>query len=231
MVEARLVAAYPHDPGAFTQGLVFDTGALYESTGIRGESSLRRVDLETGEVLQRIDLEDRYFAEGLAAFEGRLFQITWQENTGFVYATESLEQVETFNYTGDGWGLTSNDTLLIRSDGSDILHFFDPNTFEFRYFKRVKDGDHPVQSLNELEWVEGEIWANVWQQDEIARIDPVTGVVKGWVDLTPILPNVRFENAQAVANGIAYDEVTGKLYVTGKMWPELYEIEVPGFGP
>lgn len=231
VVEARVVAVYPHDPEAFTQGLVFYNGQLYESTGLRGESTLRRVDLATGQVLQRVDLAPRYFAEGLAALNGRLYQITWQEETGFAYDESTLERVLTFNYRGDGWGLTTDGIHLIRSDGSDALHFHDPETFEFRFYKRVRDGENPVRSLNELEWVQGEIWANVWQQDQIARIDPETGMVKGWIDLTPLLPQIRFDDEQAVANGIAYDAASGRLYVTGKLWPELYEIEVPGLVP
>jgi glutamine cyclotransferase len=224
---AVMLGRLAHDRQAFTQGFVVQDGSIYESTGGRGSSTLRRIDLATGETRQRIDIPEPYFAEGIAALDDRIYQLTWQERTAFVYDLASLDQLRTFGYRGEGWGLTTDGTSLILSDGSDRLQFLDPATFGRLRTLTVRDGPHPVHNLNELEWVGGEIWANVWHEDEIARIDPSTGTVIGWVDLTGILPGVRFENEDAVPNGIAFDEQTGKLYVTGKLWPEIYQIELP----
>jgi len=227
VVVATSLATFPHDPEAFTQGLMFHRGEFYESTGGRGDSTLRRVEIESGRVLQSIDIPERFFAEGLAILGDRAYQLTWQENTGFVYDIATFEQLDTFEYTGEGWGLTTDGVQLIRSDGSNVLRFMDPSSFEVTRSVEVVDGSNPVHNLNELEWVRGEIWANVWNQDHIARIDPESGIVLGWIDLSPLLPNVRFQNVSAVANGIAYDDLTGKIYVTGKLWPSLFEVSVP----
>jgi glutaminyl-peptide cyclotransferase len=221
------LATLPHDAGAFTEGLLIQGGTLYESTGLRGQSSVRIVDLTTGTVRQRVTLPVPYFGEGIAAQGGRLYQLTWEENTAFVYDLSTLGQVGNVSYGGEGWGLTSDGTSLIRSDGSNNLQFLDPATFQVRKTLAVFDGTVPVHRLNELEWVNGEIWANVWQYDVIARIDPTTGLVKQWLDLTALNPPIRHTNPEAVANGIAYDAVTGKVYVTGKLWPVMYEIAHP----
>jgi glutamine cyclotransferase len=223
----RIVNSYPHDPAAFTQGLDIDNGVLFEGTGLNGESSLRQVDLTTGEVLRQIDLPEEFFGEGIAVFGERIYQITWQSQTVFVYDRDTFEQLETLSYPTEGWGLTTDGERLIMSDGSSTIFFRDPETFAESRHIDVHDGDDPVTRLNELEWVNGEIWANVWQTDTIARIDPATGAVLGWIDLSGLLqPEDHAGRDVDVLNGIAVDEATGKLYVTGKLWPALYEIEL-----
>jgi glutamine cyclotransferase len=224
---ATAVRSYPHDPRAFTQGLVFRNGELLESTGRYGESSLRRVRLETGEVLQRVDVPKEFFAEGLAVLGNRAYQLTWQNQTGFIYDVDTFKQVGTFPYEGEGWGLTTDGTSLILSDGTGVLRFLDPNTFAVSRTLEVRDGDRVVDQLNELEWVRGEIWANVWHNDQIARIDPRTGRVIGWLDVGQLLPEATAADSEAVPNGIAFDPATGRLFVTGKLWPRLFEISAP----
>ena len=226
-VPAEQVRSYPHDPAAFTQGLVFHGGQLYESTGRYGESSLRRVRLETGEVLEKVAVPERHFAEGLALLGGRLYQLTWQDGMGFVYDVATLRQQGTFPYEGEGWGLTTDGRALIVSDGSNQLRFLDPQA-GYRELRKlsVMDGTEYVNDLNELEWVKGEVWANVWHTNRIARIDPRTGQVKGWVDMTGVM--APQQDPEAVMNGIAYDAEHDRLFVTGKLWPTLFEIRVPG---
>lgn len=225
LAAVRVIAGYAHDPAAFTQGLVVHDGALYESTGLYGESSLRQVALETGEVLGRVDLAEQYFAEGLALLDDRLYQLTWREQTGFVYAVEGFTENGTFSYEGEGWGLTTDGTALIMSDGSAVLRYLDPESFAVAGTLEVTDGALAIDRLNELEWVRGEIWANVLPSDRIARIDPRTGAVTGWLDLSGLLDDPAFGPA-GVANGIAYDPATDRIFVTGKRWPLLFEIEV-----
>ena len=220
----EVVETYPHDPTAFTQGLIYDRGDLYESTGLNGQSTVRKVDLETGEVLQVEDLADQYFGEGMTLWEDRLIQLTWVSKTGFVYDRETFEQIDTFTYPTQGWGLTHDGKKLILSDGSNLLYFLDPNTFETVGQIEVTENDTPVDRLNELEFVKGEILANVWMSDRLARIDPETGNVKGWIDLTGIY-EPQTNKRDAVLNGIAYDEKEDRLFVTGKLWSKLFEIE------
>jgi glutamine cyclotransferase len=222
----RVVHSYPHDANAFTQGLVYADGHLYESTGLKGHSSLRMVDLESGRVLQELPVPSQYFAEGLAAWGSTLVQLTWQEHTAFVYDRFSFRQIRTQSYKGEGWGLTADGKELILSDGTAGLRFVDPATF--RELRRVIVKDHgvPVLQLNELEFVKGEIYANVWHSDRIARISPVNGNVLGWIDLTGLLPAGERTDPQAVLNGIAYDAAHDRLFVTGKLWPRLFEIKV-----
>lgn len=218
-----VVNVYPHDPGAFTQGLVYADGVLYESTGLNGRSSLRRVALQTGEVLQRRELAPEFFGEGLALFDNRLIQLTWQNNTGFVYDLVSFELLQTWSYPTEGWGLTHDGTHLIMSDGSAVLRFLDPYTFAVQREVTVTDAGRPVAQLNELEYINGEVFANVWMTDWIVRIDPRTGRVVGWVDLSGLL-TAEERTAADVLNGIAYDSQGGRLFVTGKLWPKLFEI-------
>ncbi|MDE2807929.1 MAG: glutaminyl-peptide cyclotransferase, partial [Gemmatimonadota bacterium] len=221
----RVVHSFPHDPDAYTQGLLYDNGFLYESTGQYGQSSLRKVELETGAVVQLHQLDDRFFAEGLALFGNRLLQLTWRANKGFAYRLDSFEQLAEFAYPTEGWGLTYDGELLVMSDGSATLYFRDPFTFaEVSRVAIVAQG-RPVSQLNELEWVAGEVFANIWQTDTIARIDPATGQVSGWIDLTGLLSDAdrRGSNAE-VLNGIAYDPEGERLFVTGKRWPKLYQI-------
>lgn len=224
---AEAVNSYAHDREAFTQGLVFDAGVLYESTGGRGTSSLRKVALESGKVLERVAVPEPYFAEGLALLGGRLYQLTWQEKTAFVYDRASLKRVATLSYAGEGWGLATDGRWLILSDGSNVLRFLEPSTFQVVRTLPVVDGSEYVHYLNELEWVRGEIWANVWHKDQIARIDPQSGRVIAWLDLAHLAPAIRAQNPEAVPNGIAFDEQTGRVFVTGKLWPVLYEIRLP----
>ena len=223
----RVVHSFPHAPDAYTQGLLYDDGFLYESTGQYGQSSLRKVELETGTVVQLHQLDDRFFAEGLALFGNRLLQLTWRANKGFAYRLDSFEPLAEFAYPTEGWGLTHNGELLIMSDGSSTLYFRDPFTFaEVNRIAVVAQG-RPISQLNELEWIAGEVFANIWRTDIIARIDPATGQVAGWIDLTGLLSDAdrRGSNAE-VLNGIAYDSEGERLFVTGKWWPKLYQIEL-----
>ena len=222
----EVVNAWPHDPKAFTQGLVFHDGALLESTGQYGESSLRKVELKTGRVLKRRDVPPRYFAEGLTLFRGKLYQLTWQENKGFICDPESLEVQGEFYFDGEGWGLTHDGESLILSDGTNQIRFLDPETFKVRRTVSVFDRGRPLRDINELEFVKGEIYANVWHTDKIARIDPRTGALLGWIDLTGLLPPSERGDSEAVLNGIAYDEAGDRLFVTGKLWPKLFEVRV-----
>ena len=223
----RVVATFPHDPQAFTQGLVFSDGELYESTGLLGESSLRRVDLTTGRVLQRVAVAPEYFAEGLALVGDTLLQLTWQNHIGFVYDRKTFTQRRTFPYRTEGWGIACDGrSRLVMSDGSDLLTFLDPKSFAVVRTLRVQDAGTPVPRLNELEWVEDEIWANVWTTDRIVRISPATGVVTGWIALDTLWPRGQRTRDADVMNGIAYDKARRRVFVTGKKWPTLYQIVV-----
>lgn len=222
----RVVHAYPHDAQAFTQGLVFADGQLYESTGLNGRSSLRMDDLTTGSVLQRLSVPSQYFAEGLTDWGSTLIQLTWKAHTAFVYDRFSFRLLRTFQFSGEGWGLTQDGKHLILSDGSSTLRFLNPETFV--EVRRIAVTDHgaPVKELNELEYVHGEIYANIWYSNKIARISPETGRVLGWIDLSGILPASELQDPGAVLNGIAYDARHDRLFVTGKLWPKLFEIQV-----
>jgi len=222
----EVINAYPHDTSAFTQGLVFHQGELYESTGLNGSSSLRRVELATGRVLSQKKLSDEYFAEGLALFNGRLYQLTWQTQRGFVYDLDSFSMLRDFSYTGEGWGLTHDASSLIMSDGTSRIRFLNPDTFEVQRVIRVQDNGRDITQLNELEYIKGEIYANIWLTDRIARIDPQSGKVDSWINLSGLLPNEDNLGSGAVLNGIAYDEASDRLFVTGKLWPKLFEIKV-----
>jgi glutaminyl-peptide cyclotransferase len=222
----RVVNTYPHDPKAYTQGLIYRDGFLYESTGLSGQSSLRKVRLDTGEVLQQTRVADTYFAEGLTDWNGRLLQLTWQTNVGFVYDLTTFTLQTTFRYSGEGWGLTQDGTRLILSDGTDTLRFLSPETFQEQRRVIVRDGSVAIRELNELEFVRGEVFANVWHTDRIARIAPATGRVTGWIDLKGLRPVTDKLDPEAVLNGIAYDAKGDRLFVTGKLWPRLFEIKV-----
>lgn len=219
----EVVNVFPHDREAFTQGLVYRDGVLYESTGLKGRSSLRKVQLETGRVLQQVRVDSRYFAEGLTDWNGQLLQLTWDTNIGFVYDLASFRQVRTFSYSGEGWGLAHDGTRLIMSDGTPTLRFLDPSTFRVLGTLQVKDGTLPVDDLNELEVVEGELWANVWTTDRIAVISLSTGAVTRWINLAGLMPAAQ-TTGDAVLNGIAYDGAGKRLFVTGKLWPRLFEV-------
>lgn len=222
----RIVNTYQHDPLAYTQGLIYRDGFLFESTGLNGRSTLRKVKLETGEVIQQERVDPRYFAEGLTDWGGRLVQLTWRTNIGFLYDLASFKLQGTFRYSGEGWGLTHDRKRLIMSDGSDNLRFLNPETLQETGRVAVRDGSVPVRDLNELECVQGEIYANVWHTDRIAMIAPESGHVIGWIDLGGLLPRVYQLDPEAVLNGIAYDAAHDRLFVTGKLWPKLFEIKL-----
>ncbi len=219
----RIVRTFPHDPEAFTQGLIFRDGVFYEGTGLNGRSSLRKVTVETGNVLQIKTTPSEYFGEGITDWKGSLVQLTWRSEIGFVYDLSSFERTKTFQYTGEGWGLTHDGSRLIMSDGSAALRSLDPATFKETGRITVRDGGSPVENLNELEYVKGEIYANVWQTDRIARINPKSGRVTGWIDLSGLLTPAERAGTD-VLNGIAYDAARDRLFVTGKLWPKVFEI-------
>lgn len=223
----RIVNRYHHDPAAFTQGLLWKDGHLFESTGRNGESTVRKVELETGTVLQSTDIPVEYFGEGLVDWDGNLISLTWRAGTAFIFDEEDFARTGEFSYTGEGWGLTRDDSRLIMSDGSDTLRFLDPETFEQIGSLNVTAQGQPVTRLNELEWIDGEIWANVWQTNAIVRIDPDTGKVTGVINLTGLDAEAGMAPSRDfVLNGIAWDETTGRIFVTGKYWPALFEIEL-----
>src|SRR5688500_9624353 len=222
----EIVRRYPHDADAYTQGLIYHQGVLYESTGMEGRSSVRRVDLETGQVVKKHDLAQRYFGEGIAIIGARLYQLTWRSGEAFVYSVPDLEPKGSFRYYGEGWGLTTDGTSLIMSNGSHRLQFVDPSDFSVTRTIDVRSGGSRVSQLNELEWVKGEIWANVYMTDQIARIDPATGEVTGWIDLAGILTRAERTGREDVLNGIAYDAASDRIFVTGKLWPRLFEIRL-----
>jgi glutamine cyclotransferase len=221
----KIVNTYPHDRQAFTQGLQYVNGVLYEGTGQRGQSSIRKVKLDTGEVLQRQPLDAKYFGEGITVWGDTLLQLTWQSEIGFVYDLKTFKQTKTFTYQGEGWGLTHDGTRLIMSDGTSALRFLDPKTLKETGRVTVRDGGTPVEKLNELEMVKGEVFANVWETARIARISPKTGQVTGWIDLAGLL-DPRDAAGTDVLNGIAYDAAGDRLFVTGKWWPKLFEIKI-----
>ena len=222
----RVLNTYPHNPNAFTQGLIYEGGVLYEGTGLYGESSLRRVELTTGSVLQQHNLDEQYFGEGITIYGDRIIQLTWQENTGFIYNKENFELICTFTYPTEGWGITHDGNRLIMSDGTSTIYFWDPRTLAEVGRITVSDDGMPIDRINELEYIDGEIYANIWQTDQIVRIDPQTGQVVGRIDLTGLLPEEDRTQATDVLNGIAYDAENNRLFVTGKLWPKLFEIEL-----
>jgi len=222
----KVVNTYPHDRSAFTEGLVFKDGVLYEGTGLHGYSTLRRVELETGEILQICELPPQFFGEGVTIYGNKIIQLTWQSHIGFVYDKYSFKLLQEFNYPDEGWGITHDGKYLIMSDGTATLHFLDPETFEEIGQIEVYANDIPVTRINELEYIQGEIYANIWQTELIARIDPLTGQVVGWIDLRGILSPEDYSETVDVLNGIAYDVKNDRLFVTGKFWPKLFEIEL-----
>jgi glutamine cyclotransferase len=223
----QIVKIYPHDPNAFTQGLVFENGFLYEGTGIYGQSTLRRVDLDTGQILQMYNLPSKYFGEGITIFKDRIYQLTYKSQIGFVYDKSNLKLLQSFNYSTEGWGITHDGKNLIMSDGSSTLYLWDPETFQQTgSIIKVHDNDVPVSGLNELEYVKGQIFANVWPTERIAIISPQTGQVTGWIYMQGLLNRQEFNKPVDVLNGIAYDAVGDRLFVTGKFWPTLFEMKI-----
>jgi glutamine cyclotransferase len=225
ILSVKILKAYPHDPHAFTQGLEYFDGFLYESTGGTGQSSLRKVDLESGKVMQKTDLAPEYFGEGLTVFRGKIYQLTWLSKIGFVYDLKTFRKLRDFHYYGEGWGLAHDDSNLILSDGSNTLRYINPETFEVMRTLEVYAGKEAVTNLNELERIGNDIYANVWHANRIARIDARTGQVRNWIDLSAIAEKEQTE-PEAVLNGIAYDSVKRRLFVTGKNWAHLFEVRI-----
>ena len=223
----NILRTYPHDPGAFTEGLYWDNGYLYESTGEIGTSGVRKVALGTGQVVQSVAIGSAYFGEGIATVGNKIYELTWKTHLGFIYDKSTLTQIGTFNYPTEGWGMTADGTHLIMSDGTPTIHFMDPNTLADTRTIYVTDQGSPVKNLNELEYINGEIWANVWLTETVLRISLQTGQVMGKIDMTGLRALQGVTNPDAVLNGIAWDPSTGgHLYMTGKLWPNLYEIQL-----
>ncbi|AMK22681.1 glutaminyl-peptide cyclotransferase [Sphingobium sp. TB-6] len=222
----KLVRSYPHDPAAFTEGLFYHDGALYESTGLEGESEIRKVDLKNGKLLDRRTIPRPYFGEGIVNWKDRLISLTWRHRQGFVWKLNDFSPVSQFRYEGEGWGLTQDGRSLIMSDGTAQLRFLNPDKLTVERRITVTWNGRPVDRLNELEYVKGEIWANIWYDTHIARIDPRTGAVIDWLDIAPLLKASGAKDSEAVANGIAYDAKADRLFVTGKNWAKLFEIKV-----
>jgi len=222
----EVVHVYPHDRQAFTQGLVFRDGKLLESTGQAGRSSLRSVDLDSGQVLRKVDVPAQYFAEGMTVLNGKIYQLTWQHHLGFIYDYQNFQQIGQFNYEGEGWGLTNDGRSLILSDGTNHLRFIDPDTFRVTKTIAVTADGKPVKQLNELEFVQGEIFANIWHDQRIVTINPESGTVTSWIDCSGLLSAGEATDEEAVLNGIALDESSGRIFLTGKLWPKLFEIRI-----
>lgn len=227
-----VVHVYPHDTHAFTEGLFYLNGYLYESTGLRGQSSIRKERLETGKVVQKLEIPDQYFGEGIVNWDDHLVQLTWQAQVGFVYDLATFRQLGQFSYQGEGWGLTQNGRWLIMSNGTPELHYLDPQTLTVAGELLVTYEGMPLRNLNELEWVKGQIYANVWETDWLVRINPDSGAVVGLIDLRGLLPRADDVPGQTdVLNGIAYDARGDRLFVTGKNWPKLFQIRLHRKGP
>lgn len=223
----EVINTYKHDAKAFTQGLVFHEGALYESTGQYESSTLRKVELETGKVLQKYDLPRNVFGEGLTILNGKIYQISWREGLAWQYNLEDFKLIKEFQYAGEGWGLTNDGKNLLMSDGTHIIRVINPENFEtIRTIPIFRENNLPLMQINELEWVKGEIWANVWQDSMVARINPENGKILGWIDFSPMTKEEVKEPGNDVLNGIAYDEKTDRIFVTGKLWKKLFEIKV-----
>ena len=222
----KVIHVYPHDRRAFTQGLEYRAGFLYEGTGLNGRSSIRKVELESGKVLQETRVDPKYFGEGITLLDQRIIELTWQSHQGFVYDRNTFQPIRDFDYPGEGWGLTNDGRQIFMSDGSAEIRCWDPSTLQETRRFTVHDGQTPVQFLNELEYVHGEIFANVWLTDRIARISPMDGQVTGWIDLSGLLSASDLARGANVLNGIAYDSSGDRFFVTGKLWPKLFEIQL-----
>jgi len=225
--KCKVIHTYPHDVAAFTQGLLYDHGLLYEGTGQESGSSLREVELETGKVIRQLNLEPSLFGEGITIYNDRIYQVTWTSKVGFVYNKSDFRTINKIFYQTQGWGLTTIDNRIVMSDGTNLLYFHEPEMFDAVSRIEVYDNEKKVDQLNELEYIDGEIWANIWQSDLIARIDPLSGKVNSYIDLSQVFPETERREANAdVLNGIAYDQAGKRIFVTGKRWPKLYEIKI-----
>jgi len=226
VLQYEIIDDFPHDPKAFTQGLVWKDGFFYEGTGLYGQSSLRKVEPKTGLILNQRNLPDNLFGEGITIFNDRIYQLTWKEQTGFIYDVETFQLLETFSYDYEGWGITHDGEYLIISDGSHLLRFLDPITLEEIKQIEVYERQNNVDQINELEYIQGYIYANIWQTDKIAIIEPDSGKVISWIDLSGILDTVDVNQKIDVLNGIAYDSENSQLFVTGKLWPKIFKIRI-----
>jgi len=220
-----IINTYPHDVSAFTEGFVYESGYLYESTGKYNESTLRKVDLQTGDVLKLHKLDENYFGEGITIYHNKIFQLTWKSKVGFIYDKDSFNLINKFYYNTEGWGITHNEEHLIMSDGTEEIFFLNPQNFKKVYSIKVHDEFRPITKLNELEFIKGEIYANVWKSDKIARICPHSGKITGWIELKGLLSPKEYKNAGTL-NGITYDKQDNRIFVTGKMWPKVFEIKL-----
>jgi len=224
--EVVIIKSYPHDKNAFTQGLVFNKGSIYESTGLYGKSSLRKVNLQTGEVEKIHNLSDHLFGEGITILDNKIYQLTWRSKTGIIYEIDTFKTIGFFNYPFEGWGITNDDKNLIISNGTNNLYFYDPVTFKMVKRIKVTDRGEPVSQINELEYIDGKIYANIWRSNKMISIDPVTGKVVDWYDLSVLQKQVQGKNKIDVLNGIAFDAENNSIFVTGKLWPKLFEIKL-----
>lgn len=222
----KIVNQYPHDPEAFTQGLIFADGYLYESTGLYGKSSLRNIDLKTGNILREIKLAPNVFGEGITLLNNKIYLLTWKAKKGFIYDKETFQQTGSFTYPHDGWGLTNDGKNLIMSNGSSYIYFLEPKLFNITKKIKVIDQGEPVNQLNELEFINGKIYANIWRSNKIITIDPISGNVLEWINLSGILKKTDYKKRIDVLNGIAYDNINKRLFITGKLWPKLFEVEL-----
>ena len=227
----KVINIFPHDPDAFTQGLVYHQGYLYESTGLNGRSTLRKMDIKTGKIIEIIKLAQEYFGEGITILGNNIYQLTWLNKTGFVYDLTEFRKVNTFFYEGEGWGITTDGQYLFMSDGSAVIYCIDPTTFAVVRKIIVHEGEQQIGNLNELEFIKGEIWANVFQKDLIVRISSATGKILGWVNLSPLYSLIPQYGNIDVLNGIAYDHKRDRIFVTGKLWPKIFEIKVVELPP
>ncbi|MGV8059659.1 MAG: glutaminyl-peptide cyclotransferase [Smithellaceae bacterium] len=224
--DVTIINIFPHDPESFTEGLVYHGGYLYESTGLNGKSVLKKIEIKSGKVIKKVNLNQKYFGEGMAILDNKIYYLTWQNQTGFIYDLLSFREAGKFSYRGEGWGLTSDGKYLILSNGTPVITYLNPKTFNVVRKIEVQDGETPVYDLNELEFIRGEIWANIFMEDIIARISPQTGKVLGWIDLSRLNALLPEPGRRDVLNGIAYDREEDRIFVTGKYWPRLFEIKV-----
>ncbi|MGH7885183.1 MAG: glutaminyl-peptide cyclotransferase [Thermodesulfobacteriota bacterium] len=223
----NILNTYPHDNAAFTQGLVFDNGYLYESTGLHGKSSIRKVEIDSGRILMKRDLSRQFFGEGITILDDKIYQITWRSKTGFIYDKKNFNYIGSFSYQTEGWGITQDGKHLIISDGSSKLYFMDPSSYKILKILHVKTIDgKPIIYLNELEYIDNKIYSNIWQSDKIVVIDPITGIAENWIDLSPLKDGIASNEKTDVLNGIAYNPDSKTFYITGKLWPKLFEIEL-----
>jgi glutamine cyclotransferase len=224
----KVINIYPHDSKAFTQGLLYYNGYLYESTGLKGKSTLRKVNIQSGKVLQELKLDQKYFAAGITIHKNKIYQLTWQNNIVLVYDPLSFNQLNKFSYSGEGWGITNDGKNLFKSNGTEVIDCIVPDHFTVVRKINVHDGNTAISNLNELEFIHGEIWANIFMENIIACISPLTGEVLGWIDLSPLYDLLPFNSRVDVLNGIAYDQDNNRIFVTGKFWPKIFEIKIVG---